>query len=53
MTAEEIDALLKQLRKSACPPLSCKNCSLDGNCKNQAASRAADLIEELLSNKLT
>lgn len=46
--SEEIQALLKQLRKSACPPLSCKKCTLNGNCKNQAASEAADLIEEMM-----
>lgn len=50
---EEIDALLKQLRKNSCPPLSCANCNLNGNCKSQAAARAADLIEDLLASKLT
>ena len=48
MKKEKIEALLVQLRKGACPPESCPNCSLNGNCKSQAASQAADLIEELL-----
>ena len=49
MEREKIDALLVQLRKGACPPESCPNCSLNGNCKSQAAAQAADLIEELLA----
>ena len=47
MTKAEIDNLLRRLRKAACPPESCPNCSLNGDCKVQAAREAADLIEEL------
>ncbi len=53
MTTEKIEALLAQLRKGACPPESCPNCSLNGNCKSQAAAQAADLIEELLGRRST
>lgn len=45
---KKIEDLLVQLRKGACPPESCRNCSLNGQCKSQAAAQAADLIEELL-----
>ena len=48
MDNEKIVKLLEQLRKGACPPESCPNCSLNGSCKSQAAAQAADLIEELL-----
>lgn len=48
MEKEKIEELLVQLRKGACPPESCPNCSLNGKCKSQAAAQAADLIEELL-----
>jgi hypothetical protein len=53
MKTYDIEALLAQLRKGACPPESCPNCSLNGNCKSQAAAQAADLIEELLGRRST